>query len=603
MARKRIQQRLLVAFLGVVVAVLVPAAAMLDAWIGDSVRDVERESLTREATTLAGELARVAPDDVAAWVANLASLARVTVIDHDGRVLGDTDVPASALGAVENHAARPEVKTAFAGGVGVAERRSATVSRRLLYVAVPVPPAVAPPEGTPAPSPTRVLRLALSLDTVAATVGRAHFAVWLAGLMALVLALLLGTTLSSWLTRPILAMTRAARAMSHGDFEVLLPPAGDDELGDLVNTLDTLRNQLAARLAELRGEGRKLRAIINGMSEGVALVQDVHPPVVGGSSHHASGGLTIAVANPAFARLVGLGSDAEGRSIRDAVRVPAVGDAIENALATRSAVSRDVQLAGRALVATVDPLGGADARQAVVVLIDVTEPKRLERLRREFVANASHELRTPVAAIVGVAETLAAGAADDPQARGSFLEILMRHAQRLSRLTADLLDIARLEAGYKPRVEVVEIERAVDGVLGTLQVKAEPKNITLEKKTPMGERVSAERAAVEQIITNLVDNAIKYTPAGGRVSVRAESRGGRVRVIVEDTGPGIPKEHHARLFERFYRVDDARSRDLGGTGLGLAIVKHLALANGGDVSVESEVGNGARFIIALPAAA
>jgi two-component system phosphate regulon sensor histidine kinase PhoR len=235
-----------------------------------------------------------------------------------------------------------------------------------------------------------------------------------------------------------------------------------------------------------------------------------------------------------------------------------------------------------------------------VVLLDTTEAKRLERLRREFVANASHELRTPVAAIVGVAETLAAGAADDPEARGSFLEILMRHAQRLSRLTADLLDIARLEAGYKPRLEVVEIERAVDAVLGTLHVKAGPRNITLEKKTPMGERVSAERAAVEQIITNLVDNAIKYTPAGGRVSVRAESRGGRVRVIVEDTGPGIPKEHHARLFERFYRVDDARSRDLGGTGLGLAIVKHLALANGGDVAVESEVGRGSRFIVSMP---
>jgi len=573
----RIQRRLLVAFLGVVVAVLVPAAVMLDAWIGDSVRELERESLAREARALAGQLARAHPDDVTAWVAELPTLGtseRVTVIDHDGRVVGDTDVPASVLSGVENHASRPEVKTALAGGVGVGERRSATVSRRLLYVAVPVP-------GT---TPTSVLRVAISLDTVAATVGRAHFAVWLAGLMALTLALLLGTTLSSWLTRPILAMTRAARAMSHGDFEVALPTPGDDELGDLVNTLDTLRNQLAARMAELRQEGHKLRAIINGMSEGVALVQEG----------------VIAVANPAFARLCGLGGEAEGRAIRDAVRVPGVGDAIEAALASGAPTSREVQLAGRALVASIDPLGAPGAQQAVVVLIDVTEPKRLERLRREFVANASHELRTPVAAIVGVAETLAAGAADDPEARSSFLEILMRHAQRLSRLTADLLDIARLEAGYKPRVEVVDVERAVDAVLGTLHVKAETKHITLEKR-PLGElRVSAERAAVEQILSNLVDNAIKYTPAGGRVTVRAEARGGKVRIVVEDTGPGIPTEHHARLFERFYRVDDARSRDLGGTGLGLAIVKHLALANGGDVSVESEVGKGSRFIVSLP---
>ena len=579
MRGKRIQRRLLVAFLVVVVAVLVPAAVMLDSWIGDSVRDLVRDSLEREARALAGALARAQPPDVAAWVAELPATGtseRVTVIDRDGRVIGDTDVPAAILGGVENHASRPEVKLALAGGVGVAERRSATVSRQLLYVAVPVP--------SPAPPPFQVLRVAVSLDTVTATVGRAHFAVWLAGLMALTLALLLGTTLSSWLTRPILAMTRAARAMSHGDFEVALPTPGDDELGDLVNTLDTLRNQLAARMADLRQEGHKLRAIINGMSEGVALVQEG----------------VIAVANPAFARLCGLSGEAEGRAIRDAVRVPGVGDAIEAALASGAPTSREVQLAGRALVASIDPLGGAGAGQAVVVLIDVTEPKRLERLRREFVANASHELRTPVAAIVGVAETLAAGAADDPDARASFLEILMRHAQRLSRLTADLLDIARLEAGYKPRVEVVDVGSAVDGVLGTLQVKAEPKSITLDKKVAPELRASAERAAVEQILSNLVDNAIKYTPAGGRVGVRAEARGGKVRVFVEDSGPGIPKEHHARLFERFYRVDDARSRDLGGTGLGLAIVKHLALANGGDVSVESEVGKGSRFIVSLP---
>ena len=175
MRGKRIQQRLLVAFLGVVVAVLVPAAAMLDSWIGDSVRDIERDSLTREAHTVAGELARAQPDDVAAWVAHLSAAARVTVIERDGHVSGDTDVPASALTAVENHAERPEVRAAFAGGVGVAERRSTTVNRRLLYVAVPVPAG----DGAP---PARVLRLALSLDTVAATVGRAHVAMWLAGL-------------------------------------------------------------------------------------------------------------------------------------------------------------------------------------------------------------------------------------------------------------------------------------------------------------------------------------------------------------------------------------------------------------------------------------
>jgi two-component system phosphate regulon sensor histidine kinase PhoR len=575
---KRIQRRLLMAFLGVVVAVLVPAALMLQQWIGESVRDLQRDSLTREARALATALEHAHPADVADWVAHLNASVRVTVIARDGRVIGDTDVPAVALASLENHASRPEVAAALAGGVGVSERRSATVSRPLLYVAVPV--ASENPSDKP---PATVLRVALSLDHVAATVNRAHFAVWSAGLMALTLALLLGATLSRWLTRPILAMTRAARAMTHGDFEVSLPPPGDDELGELVHALDTLRNQLAMRLAELRQEGVKLRAIVNGMSEGVALVQDG----------------TITVANPAFAKLLGLPGDVEGRGFRDATRLPAVGEAIDAALDKRTAATREITVAARSLLVQIEPLGAA--RQAVVVLLDMTEPKRLERLRREFVANASHELRTPVAAIVGVAETLAAGAADDPEARHSFLEILMRHGQRLSRLTADLLDIARLEAGYKPRLEIVEIDRSVDAVLGTLQVKAEAKQITLEKRAlPAELRAAAERAAVEQILTNLVDNAIKYTPAGGRVTVSAEVRNDKVRLTVADSGPGIPPEHHARLFERFYRVDDARSRDLGGTGLGLAIVKHLALANGGDVSVESDVGKGSRFVVALP---
>jgi two-component system phosphate regulon sensor histidine kinase PhoR len=218
------------------------------------------------------------------------------------------------------------------------------------------------------------------------------------------------------------------------------------------------------------------------------------------------------------------------------------------------------------------------------------------------VANASHELPTPVAAIVGVAETLAAGAADDPAARRSFLDILTRHAQRLSRLTADLLDIARLEAGYKPRVETLQADAVVDTVLSTLRIKAADKEIALTSTVPADLAIAAERAAVEQILTNLVENAIKYTPAGGTVTVTAERRSNQVLLCVTDTGAGIPPDHHNRVFERFYRVDDARSRDMGGTGLGLAIVKHLALANRGDVRVESELGKGSKFIVTLPRA-
>ena len=403
--------------------------------------------------------------------------------------------------------------------------------------------------------------------------------------MALTLALLLGTTLSRWLTRPILAMTRAARAMSHGDFEVALPTPGDDELGDLVHTLDTLRNQLAARMAELRGEGHKLRAIINGMSEGVALVQDG----------------VISVANPAFARLVGLGGDAEGRAIRDAVRVPAVGDAIESSLATRR--RRLARGAGRRPRARGHHRSARrSARGARRWSCSSTSPSPSGSSGCAASSwptpRTSCARRSPPSSVSPRRSPPAPPTIPRRAARSSRSSCATPSACRASPPISSTSRASRPATSRASRS--VEVDRVVDAVLGTLQVKAEPKSIALEKKLPVELRVSAERAAVEQILTNLVDNAIKYTPAGGRVAVRAEARGGRVRLVVEDTGPGIPKEHHARLFERFYRVDDARSRDLGGTGLGLAIVKHLALANGGDVAVESDVGKGSRFIVALP---
>jgi two-component system phosphate regulon sensor histidine kinase PhoR len=562
------------AFVALVGAVLLPAVILLHRWIGEDVRGLVEQSLTRETVVLAKELDRSSPSDLPDWVARVAGPAgaRVTVIALDGRVLADSDVPVEGLALVENHAGRPEVAAALKGRVGAAERRSATVSRNLLYVAAPV--------GEPA---RMVLRLAVTLESVDQTVGRAHAAIWLAGLGAILFAILLGATLARWLSRPLVTMTNAARAMSHGDFGALLPEPSNDELGDLVHALETLRSQLAARIEELRNEGRKLRTILNGMDEGVALIQ----------------GNSIAVANPAFAKLLGASDAVEGRAPLEVSRLPSMAEVVEQALAGKEA-RREVQLGARSLTMQAHPLG---ANQAVLVLFDTTETRRLERIRREFVANASHELRTPVAAIVGVADTLAAGAAEDPGARGSFLDILSRHAHRLQQLTADLLDLARMEGGYKPRVEIVPVESAIDSVVTTLRPRAEEKHLTLEIAPTTGLQVRAERAAVEQIVTNLVDNAIKYTPDGGRIRIYGASQQGQfVRLTIEDSGPGIEAAHLPRLFERFYRVDSARSRDVGGTGLGLSIVKHLALANGGDVSVESQVGRGSKFFVDFPKA-
>jgi two-component system phosphate regulon sensor histidine kinase PhoR len=382
----------------------------------------------------------------------------------------------------------------------------------------------------------------------------------------------------------IAQLARATRALAQGDFEVALPHAADDELGDLQRAWKRMRLVLEERVLDLDAEVGRQRLILDGMAEGVALL----------------GNGEIQAANPAFARLIGASGDVIGKTPLELARLPELTEAIDDSIQSHAEVVRELHVETRILRVAVRPFGHDHPRQMVVVLLDMTEARRLERLRRDFVANASHELRTPVAAILGAVETLAAGAAEDVEARASFLQILERHAQRLTRLTADLLDLARLEAGYRPRAEIVPLRVALDAVIPTLAPRAREKSIELTSRLlpPDGEfELLAERAAVEQVLTNLVDNAVKYTPVGGSITVVGELKGDHVEISVADTGPGISAEHLPRLFERFYRVDDARSRALGGTGLGLSIVKHLVAANGGEIEVASAVGRGTRFTV------
>jgi two-component system phosphate regulon sensor histidine kinase PhoR len=572
-----IQRRLLTAFLLLLVAVVVPSAVLVERWLGENIRQQVEDSLQQKARIIADQLEAFSPDPKT-FVKRVAPLsaARITIVLPDGKVVADSDVAEEALPTLENHADRPEIRVALTGVMGTDVRRSATLGQELLYVAHPV--------GNPV---RKVVRLSLPLDQVRQAVGRAQSAILLGGLLATGLALVLGAYVAKRLSRPIVAMTRSARAMAHGDFQVTPRSYREDELGELERALDTLRRQLAARIAELAGEGEKLRAVLFGMAEGVALILDG----------------AIAVANPAFMNLFGVAHPVEGLTPLEAVRLPELGDVIEAALRDSQTSMLEVQVRTRVLRVQATRIGRMATRQVVVVVTDITESRRLERLRRDFVANASHELRTPVAAIVGVAETLAEGAADDPEARASFLAILQRHAERLSRLTSDLLDLARLEGGYRSRPEVVSVAAACETVFGTLRRAAEYKHIALEVDITPGLACVAERAAVEQILGNLVDNAIKYTGEGGRVKVTASSSApDEVLACVEDTGVGIAEEHLDRLFERFYRVDTARSRALGGTGLGLAIVKHLVLANAGTIRVESKLGEGSRFWVTFPCA-
>ena len=300
-------------------------------------------------------------------------------------------------------------------------------------------------------------------------------------------------------------------------------------------------------------------------------------------------------------RLAALVSSArlEGRTVLELTRSAELGAALISALGGAPA-RLEVELPSRraTVLAHASPLS---SRRALLVLRDVTEAKRLERARRDFVSNASHELRTPVTAIAGAAETLLLGAVDSPSDARAFVEMISRHAERLARLTQELLDLARLEAGEWPitseRLEVAAVARTC---LELLRPRAAQKEIALSAALPAGLLVQGDRRALEQILVNLLDNAVKYTPARGTISLEASRRGEWVELAVKDTGPGIEPRHLSRLFERFYRADPGRSREAGGTGLGLAIVKHLAQAQGGEVGVESGLA-GSRFWLQLPA--
>lgn len=420
-----------------------------------------------------------------------------------------------------------------------------------------------------------------SVEELRALAAAAALAAGLAGLFTVSAARGVGGTLA--------ALARSLGELAEGKPTQAPKPVddSDDEVNELARALGDLERRFVGERQALRTEVEKLRTVLDGMSEGVALAQAGR----------------IVFANPAFTRLLDLRGPVEGHTPLEAVRKAALAEAIQKAGLGARPEPRDLQApGGRVLQLRVEPLAGG---AVVAVLLDVTEARSLERMRREFVANASHELRTPVAAIQAVAETLTSAPTIAASDRERFERILLRHAERLGRLVQDLLDLSRAEA-ERPKAEVVALRQPLDQALAAVRERAEARRITLDDRVPATAPILADVTSVEQVLVNLLDNAVKYTPEGGRVTVRAKEVGGpqgrAVRVEVEDTGVGIAAEHLPRLFERFYRVDPSRSRELGGTGLGLAIVKHLAQAHGGSVSVTSTPGVGSTFAVSFRAA-
>jgi two-component system, OmpR family, phosphate regulon sensor histidine kinase PhoR len=513
--------------------------------------------------------------------------ARVTLITPDGRVVGESERGAAELASLENHADRPEVRAALAGQVGRDLRRSATIEAPLLYVAVPVR------EGERV---IGALRLALPLSAVTASYANLHQVMLVGGAVALVVALGIGVFVAGRVTSPVVEMQSIARQMSEGSFLVRAPTRSTDEIGTLGRSLNVMAGRLREKIQDLEQEQAKVTAILDGMVEGVIAVD---------RQEH------ILLMNERARAMFALNSTrGEGKPFLEVIRNADLHEIFREAgrggTGEAGAVRREVVVTSPApLILTVNAvrLALADRAGVVMVLHDVTALRQLERVRTEFVANVSHELRTPLTAIQGYLETLLSGALEERENARRFLEIVLRHSERLGRLLNDLTDLSNIELGKVAlRRESVRVDDVVTSVLGIIGPRAAQSGVSVSAHTPEDLRaVSADRDRLAQILINLVDNGVKYTPRGGSVRVEVkESGAGVVEVAVSDTGIGIPAADLPRITERFYRVDKARSRELGGTGLGLAIVKHLVLAHGGELRIESEQERGTTVRFTLP---
>jgi two-component system phosphate regulon sensor histidine kinase PhoR len=572
-----------------VLLVLLVVAGLVDSGIDR--REIDRLARELEARArLVRELTGSAPlraDGSRAWdeLAERSAAqagARVTLIAPDGSVVGDSEVPHAKLARMQSHADRPEVQAALAGGTGQAARRSATLGRELLYVAVPV-------DG----GRGGVVRLSVPLEQIEAAAGEATWELLAAGLAALVAAVALSLGLA-WMTlRPLRELRQTASALARGRLGERAPLRRSAEIREISDALEQMAEQLRLRLDDVTKEKERLQAVLNAMVEGV-LVVDARNEII--------------LANDRLRELFDAWGQLEGRSPLEAIRHAALDSAMAEAQHTDLPISRAIA-AGFSTPRTVRvhavrfPSGSGPRAGTVAVFHDVTELSRLEQVRRDFVANASHELRTPLAAIRGFTETLLSSRDLGDADRRSYLEIIDRHARRLSNLVGDLLELSRIESRevrFEPAT--VDVAATAEGLIRDSRTRFAEKELDVSLERHGATQVWSDPQAVEQILVNLLDNAAKYTEKGGRIRIRVEEEGHAVRTSVSDTGLGIPKEDLERIFERFYRVDKARSRALGGTGLGLSIVKHLVQNMGGEIAVDSELGKGSTFSFSLPRA-
>lgn len=509
---------------------------------------------------------------------------RITVILPSGRVVGDTEADPEGM---DDHKDRPEIRAAASGAVGRSTRPSPTLREEMMYVAIPLDR-----DGSLA----AVVRTSIPVTEINEAVGAMRQKIVMASLGVAGLLAVVSVWLSARIGIPLHELSEGAERFARGEFDHRLPRAGFEEISTLAEAMNDMAGQLDERIRTIRCQQNELEAVLGSMEEGVLAVDNE--------------GVIINVNQTCAVLLAMEPGDLKGRRVHEVVRKPDLLEFVESSLSNSSSVEGDILVRGkedRWLNVHGTALHDAQHRKigALIVLHDVTRLHRLENVRRDFVANVSHELKTPITSIMGFVETLIDGALDDRENAGRFLEIISRQVLRLDAIIEDLLTLSRLEKGSEEqagRLEPGSVRNVLQATIEMCENKAAEKNIDLEFECPHDLTAPMIGHLLEQAVANLVDNAIKYSGSGGNVRVSAAEDGDVVVIRVQDWGRGIERTHLPRLFERFYRVDKARSRELGGTGLGLAIVRHIALVHRGSVTVQSEVGTGSTFSISLPAA-
>ena len=510
------------------------------------------------------------------------SATRITVILPDGKVIGDSHESPSRM---DNHASRPEIITALAGQTGQSLRFSKTLSQRMLYVALPIRDL----QGIVA-----VLRTALPATAVETEIRSIQLKIALGGCIIALLAACISWIISRRISRPIEQMKRSAAQFAGGNLGHRLAFPATEEMAGLADAMNQMAAQLDNRIKTVISQRNQLEAVLASMLEGVIAIDSEE---------------RIVSINRAAAQLFENDpANCQNKTIQEVIRFPALQQFILSALNNPEPAEADISVyqdIERVIEAKSSPLLDAGLKPigTLIVFNDVTQLRRLENMRRDFVANVSHEIKTPLTAIKGFVETLQQGKVDKAEEENRFLGIIQKHVDRLNSIVEDLLALSRIEQKDEQKEINFESIKVVDVCQAAIQLcrpRAEEKKIRLDLDCEKDATAIFDPALIEQAVVNLLDNAIKYSDSQSSIMLKSHQQNSEMIISVQDQGIGIAQKHLPRLFERFYRVDKARSRNMGGTGLGLAIVKHIARAHGGHVSVESKLGEGSCFSIHLP---